>query len=229
MALAAKAATTTIPIVFTVGDDPVRLGLVASLARPGGNLTGIKFFDIRAWRRSGWSSCGAGRPRRARSAVLVEPSPSHDHRDQLERRGSGCARHGLAGPGPQGEHQPRDRRGIRDLRARAADALFVSSGPLFNSRRLQLVLLAARYGIPATYLGPRYTSSRRADELRSKPAEPYRQVGIYAGRILKGEKPADLPVVQATKFELVINLKTAKVLGLEIPPTLLARADEVIE
>jgi putative ABC transport system substrate-binding protein len=227
-ALAAKAATSTIPILFTVGGDPVRLGLVASLSRPGGNLTGASFFIF---------ELGAKRlellrelvPRMARLAVLVDPSNAAVTEANLKEVEPAARAMGL-------QVRVLEARTNREIDAAFAtfaeerpDALFVSSGPLFTTRRLQLALLAARYGLPATYAGPEHVQAGGLMSYSASRADAYRQVGIYAGRILRGASPRDLPVVQSTRFELCINLQAARILGLEIPATLLARADEVIE
>ena len=227
-ALAAKAATTTIPIVFLVGEDPVRLGLVASLARPGGNLTGINFFsaELAAKRLELLRELVPGA---TRVAVLVNPANATSPETTLRDVEAAARAMGLqiqvSTPAPAREIDA----AFATLARERPDALFVGYRPFFNIRRVQLVHLATRHAIPAIYSIARICRSRRADELRSELADAYRQVGVYAGRILKGAKPADLPVVQSTKFELVINAQTARMLGLTVPPTLLARADEVIE
>ena len=212
-ALAAKAATTTIPIVFLVAEDPVKLGLVASLARPGGNVTGINFFT---------GELAAKRLELLRE--LVPASHSHcrarqssqccDYRNHVERRASGCPRHGAANSGPQCQHQRRDRCGLRKLMRERPDALFVGPDPFFNGRRVQLANLASRHALPATYSVRDYAEAGGLMSYGANIPDAYRQVGVYTGRILKGAKPADLPVVQATKFELVINAETARMLGL---------------
>ena len=227
-ALAAKAATSVIPILFTVGGDPVRLGLVASLARPGGNLTGTNFFifELGAKRLEALRELVPGM---ARLAVLVDPSNAEITAGNLKEVEPAARTMGL-------QIQILEARNPREIDAAFAsfaherpDALFVSSGPLFTSRRVQLVLLATRHGIPTAYPDPEHVQAGGLMSYGAGRAEAYRQVGIYAGRILKGAHPADLPVVQSTRFELCINLQAASVLGLEVPPTLLARADEVIE
>ena len=228
MALAAKAATTTIPIVFAVGEDPVRLGLVASLARPGGNLTGINFFN---------AELAAKRlellrelvPRAVRVAVLVNPANARLPRATLRDVEAAARAMGL-------QIQVLNASTSREIDAAFAsfvrerpDALFVSPDSFFLNRRVQLTHLAAHHWIPAAYPVRDYAEAGGLMSYGTNITDAFRQVGVYTGRILKGAKPADLPVVQSTKFELVINAETARMLGLTVPPTLLARADEVIE
>jgi putative tryptophan/tyrosine transport system substrate-binding protein len=226
-ALAAKAGTTTIPIVFTIPEDPVRLGLVASLARPGGNATGINFFsnELIAKRLELLRELV---PAARRVAVLVNPTDANAE-TVLRDVGTATRAMGL-------QIQILNVSTSRDIDATYAtfarerpDAVFVSGGSLFVSRRVQLVLLAARHTVPASYGSREYAEIGGLMSYGTSLTDVYRQVGIYAGRILKGAKPADLPVMQATKFELVINHAAARVLGLTVPPALLARADEVIE
>ena len=227
-ALAARAATTTIPIVFLVGEDPVRLGLVASLARPGGNLTGINAFS---------SELSAKRlellhtlvPGATRVAVLVNPANATTTETTLRDlepagRAMGLQIQVLNASTP---HEI-DTVFAPFVRERP-DAIFVSIDQLFFRRRVQLVNLASRYAVPAAYALRDFPEAGGLMSYGTNLSDAFRQVGAYTGRILKGAKPADLPVVQASKFELVINAQTAQMLGLEIPPTLLARADEVIE
>ena len=226
-ALAAKAATTTIPIVFSLGLDPVQLGLVASLNRPGGNITGVNSMSNELLpKRLGLLH--ELLPAAARFAVLV--NPKNPTTQSLEKDVQAAT----AVMGRQIEiltattHTDIDAAFV-SLVQRRADALVVHPDNLFINRRVQLAILAARHAVPTIYP---FRTDAEVGGLMSygvSLADAHRQAGVYTGRILKGEKPADLPVVQPTKFELVINLKTAKALGLEIPPTLLARADEVIE
>ena len=226
--LAAKAATTTIPIVFTVGEDPVRLGLVASLAQPGGNLTGINFLvgELSAKRLE---LLRALVPATTRVVVLVNPANTTTTETTLRDLQSAARAMGL-------QIQVLNASTSREIDAVFAtivrerpDALFVGNDAFFNARRVQLALLAGRHGVPAILSDREYAEAGGLMTYGSNIVDVYRQVGVYAGRILKGAKPADLPVVQSTKFELVINAQTARMLGLTVPPTLLATADEVIE
>jgi putative tryptophan/tyrosine transport system substrate-binding protein len=226
-ALAAKAATTTAPIVFLLAEDPVKVGLVASLARPGGNLTGINFLS---------AELAAKRlellrellPAATRIPVLVNPTGPNSE-STLREAQSAAREIGL-------EIQILNASTSREINVAFAsfvrerpDALFVDIDPFFTSRRVQLVQLASHYRVPATYPGRQFAEVGGLISYGSNVTDAWRQVGVYTGRILKGAKPADLPIVQASKFELVINAETARMLGLAVPPTLLARADEVIE
>jgi putative ABC transport system substrate-binding protein len=226
-ALAAKAATTTIPVVFGVPEDPVRSGLVASLARPGGNATGINFFSIELVAKR-LEILREMVPATTRIAVLINPADAAAE-TMLKDVEAATRAMGL-------QIQLLNANTSHEIDAAFAtfvrerpDALFVSGGPLLLSRRVQLALLAARYAVPASYGAREYVEIGGLMSYGANVADAYRQVGVYAGRILKGAKPADLPVVQSTKFELVINAQAARVLGLTVPPTLLARATEVIE
>jgi putative ABC transport system substrate-binding protein len=226
-ALAAKAATISIPIVFSIGGDPVELGLVASLNRPGGNITGV------TWRSTELIAKGL--------EIIVELVPGSTLIAALVNPGN-----------PNTEVQARDLhsaarrlgRQVRILNAgteqeihsafaalthERAEALLVAPDGFFFNRRDQIVALASRHNMPALYSWPEYVRAGGLMSYGSSLSDANRLVGVYTGQILKGAKPADLPVVQSTKVELLINLKTAKALGLDIPPTLLARADEVIE
>ena len=226
-ALAAKAATQTIPIAFSVPEDPVKLGLVASLPRPGGNATGINFFTAEVMAKR----LGLLRelvPTAARIAVLV--NPANVGRGALTRTELEPAAHvlGLQVQFYDASTNPEIDAAYATLVRERPDALFVSSDTFFTSRRVQLISLAARHALPAAYSVREFVEAGGLMSYGTSLAEAFRQVGVYSGRILKGEKPADLPVVQASKFELIINLQTAKLLGLTVPPTLLATADEVI-
>jgi putative ABC transport system substrate-binding protein len=227
-ALAAKLATTTIPIVFAVPEDPVGLGLITSLSRPGGNLTGVNFFnaEVAAKRLELLRELV---PAATRVAVLVNPSNAANTEANL--RGLQPAANAL-----RLQIQVVRASSSREIDAAFAamarerpDALFFAGDSLFNSRRLQLALLAARHALPASYASRDYPASGGLMSYGTDVTDAYRQVGAYVGRILKGARPADLPAVQASKFQLVINAQTARILGLEVPPMLLARADEVIE
>jgi putative tryptophan/tyrosine transport system substrate-binding protein len=227
-AYAAKAATTTIPIVFSVNEDPVRLGLVASLARPGGNLTGINFFsgELTAKRLEFLRELVPGA---ARIAVLVNPANVSTTETTLRDVQSAAGAMGL-------QIHVLNASSIREINAafdtlvrERPDAVFVGLDFFLNSRRAQLVNLASRHAVPATFANRDFAEIGGLMSYGANIAEAFRQVGVYAGRILKGAKPADLPVVQSSKFELIINAQTARMLNLTVPPTLLATADEVIE
>jgi len=227
-ALAAKAATTTIPIVFGVGADPIELGLVASLARPGGNATGINFFvaDIAAKRLGLLHDLV---PKAVRIAVLINPANASTAEATLRDMPEAARALGLqivvlnASTGREIEAA------FATLVRDRADALFVGADAFFNSRRVQLANMAARHAIPTEFAVRKYVDAGGLMSYGGDIKETHKQAGIYTGRVLKGEKPADLPVQQVTKVELVINLKTAKALGLNVPNTLVGRADEVIE
>ena len=226
-ALAAKAATTTIPIVFLSGDDPVKLGIVASFNRPGGNATGIHvFLQMMEGKRLGLLRELV--PTAAMMAALVNPTNAAFQLQMKDvedaARALGLQMHTLNAINEKDIHAA-----FVALGKLRPGALLVGSDPFFNSRREQLATLAAHYGIPAIYEAREYAVAGGLMSYGTSLIEGYRQVGVYTGRILKGEKPADLPVVQSTKFEFVLNLKTARALGLEVPPALSARADEVIE
>jgi putative ABC transport system substrate-binding protein len=226
-ALAARAAGATTPIVFATGADPVRDGLVASLNRPGGNLTGVVFIT---------SALGAKRlellrhlmPQVPTIAMLMSPGTPDIEVERTEVQSAAEAfGHQLV---------VSDVTSAREIEAafarfvqRRAGGLLVGTGPFLTSHREQIVALAARHGLPAIYPLREFVSIGGVASYGTSISDAYRQVGIYAGRILKGEKPGDLPVMQSTKFELVLNLKSAKALGLEVPDKLLALADEVIE
>jgi len=225
-ALAAKAATTTIPIVFGVGNDPVQLGLVASLARPGGNATGINFFNAElAAKRLGLLHDLV--PKAVRIAVLVNPAnaPETALRDISEAARAIGLQIQFLNASTSREIEAAFATLVRDR----ADALFVAPDIFFVTRRVQLVTLAAHYRIPAAYAGREVVEAGGLMSYATDRANMFRQVGAYTSQILKGAKPADLPVLQSTKFEFVINLQTARALGLEVPNSLQLLADEVIE
>ena len=227
-AMAAKAATTTIPIVFSVGDDPVRLGLVASLARPGGNLTGVNFFN---------SELAAKRlellrelvPAATRVAVLVNPANAETTESTLRDVAAAARTMGLQIKAFNASTSPEIDAAFATLVRERPDALFVAGDGFFNSRRVQLANLTVRHALPAAFSQREIVEAGGLMSYGSDPLDIYRQIGVYIGSILKGAKPADLPVVQMSKFEFVVNAQTARMLGLTVPPTLLARADEVIE
>jgi putative ABC transport system substrate-binding protein len=228
-ALAAKAATSTIPIVFSFGADPVKIGLVASLDRPGGNATGFGEMNIEvAPKRLGIMH--ELMPRAARFSLLLEPKNSPTTAADVTELQAAAAATGLQvevvyAVAAVGELET----AFASLAQKRVDALLVNPSPQFASLRAQLAALAARYAVPTIYWDRRLVDAGGLMSYGSNVEDLFRQVGIYAGRILKGEKPADMPVQQAAKFDLVINLKAAKALGLTVPPTLLARADDVIE
>jgi putative ABC transport system substrate-binding protein len=226
-ALAAKAATTTVPIVFVTGGDPVRDGLVASLNRPGGNVTGISFITAELGAKH-LGLLRELRPGAARIAVLVDPKwPLTEQFISVVRAAALAVGQQLIVLDVSSDREIET--AFTTLVQRGADALLLGIGAFLSSRRERLIALAARHGIPA--ISP-YLEFAAAGGLMSygpRITDAYRQAGIYAGRILKGEKPGDLPVMLPTKFDFVINLKTAKALGLEVPDRLLIAADEVIE
>jgi len=226
-ALAAKAATATIPIVYASGADPVQAGLVVSLNRPGGNVTGITSMNM------GLVAKQLGLlhqllHRNARFAVLVNPSNPQSQSIITDVQAAASAM------GQQLEiltaTTNRDiSPAFSDAVRKRADALLISPDPLFTNRPVQLAILAARHAMPTIYGIREFAEAGGLMSYGSNLADLFRQAGTYTGRVLKGEKPADLPILQATKFEFVVNLQTAEALGLDVPPTLLALADEVIE
>jgi putative tryptophan/tyrosine transport system substrate-binding protein len=227
-ALAAKAATATIPIVFGVGGNPVQLGLVASLARPGGNATGINFFvnEVVAKRLGLLHDLV---PTAVRVAVLLNPADASTAEDTLREVQEAASTIGL-------QIQIFNATTISEIDAAFATlarerpgALFVAPGGFFASRRGQFATLATRVGISAAYANRDYVAAGGLMSYGTDIADMWHQVGVYTGSILKGVKPADLPVLQLTKFQFVINVQTARALGIEVPPSLLAAADEVIE
>src|SRR5262245_38153469 len=226
--LAAKAATTTIPIVFLVGIDPVRLGLVASLARPGGNLTGINVLatELASKRLELLRELVPGA---IRIAVLVDPTNAAGTESPLRDVGAAARPLGLQIQVLNASTSLELDAAFATLVSERSDALVVASTPFLFDRRVQLAQLAARHSVPAIYQDRHHAEVGGLMSYGASLGDGYRHVGVYTGRILKGAKPADLPVVQSTRFELVINVPTARMLGLTVPPTLLATADEVIE
>jgi len=227
-ALAAKTATTTIPIVFSVTEDPVRLGLVASLARPGGNMTGVNLVvgELTAKRLALLRELVPGA---VRVAVLVNPANTVNAETTLRDVEPAARAMGLQIKVLKASTSREVEAAFATFVRERPDALLVGGDPFFRARRVQLANLASHHSIPATYALRDYAEAGGLMSYGSNLTDSYRQIGHYVGRILKGEKPADLPVVQASKFELVINAQTARLLGLTVPPQLLATADEVIE
>jgi ABC-type uncharacterized transport system substrate-binding protein len=227
-ALAAKAATTTIPIVFTAGDDPVRRGLVASLARPGGNLTGVSFLVVELLAKR-LELLRELVPGAARAAVLVNPAETVNTEITLRDVEAAARGFGLQVQVLKADTSDEINAAFESMGRERPDVLFVAATAFFVARRIQLVQLAAFYRLPAAYPLRDFTEAGGLISYGSSITDAYRHVGVYTGRILKGAKPEDLPVVQSSKFELVVNRQTAKMLGLDIPATLLATADQVIE
>jgi len=226
--LAAKAATTTIPIVFALAEDPVRLGLVASLARPSGNLTGINFFgtELAAKRLELLRELVPGA---IRIAVLVDPTNATNTETTVRGVEAAARAKGLQIQVLNASNSREVDATFATLASERPDALLVGSTAFLADRRVQLAQLAARHAVPAIYVDRQFAEVGGLMSYGASLGDAFRQVGVYSGRILKGAKPADLPVLQSTKFELVINAPTARMLGLTVPPTLLATADEVIE
>jgi putative ABC transport system substrate-binding protein len=227
-AFAAKAATTTIPVVLLMGEDPVRIGLVASLARPGGNLTGVNLFNSELVAKR----LGLLRelvPMANRVALLVDPSDRINADTAIRDVEAAANALGQRVQRVEASSSSEINDAFATFEKDRPDALFITGTPFFNSRRVQLVQWAAHYRIPTTYGSRAYPEIGGLMSYGTYVPETYRQAGLYTGRILRGTKPADLPVMQSSKFELVINAQTARMLGLTVPPTLLATADEVIE
>ena len=225
---AAKAASSTIPIVFSVGDDPVKLGRVSSLSRPGGNATGINFFSSEVTAKR----LGLLRellPKATRIGVLVDPNNVEITEKTVKDVNAAADPLGVQIEVLKASNGNEIDAAFTSLVSGRVDGLLVGADAFFVSRRVQIAILAARHMVPAIYTVSDYAEAGGLISYGTDVADSVRQQGVYVGRILKGAKPTDLPVVQSTKFKLVINLRTAKALGLEISPTLLSRADEVIE
>jgi putative ABC transport system substrate-binding protein len=225
---AAAKVTTTIPIVFMVAEDPVRLGLVTSLARPGGNLTGVNFFSAEL----------AGKrlellrelvPTATRVAMLLNPAEAVIAAANFRDMEASARTMRLQIQVFNASSSREIDAAFLDIARERPDALFISSGPFFTSRRVQLAHLATRHAVPTIHGSRLYPEVGGLISYGASLTDAHRQAGVYVGRILKGAKPVDMPVVQSTKFELVVNAQTARTLGLTVPPSLLARADEVIE
>jgi putative ABC transport system substrate-binding protein len=225
--MAAKAVTTTVPIVFAVGGDPVALGLVASLSRPGGNATGISILNVELMSKR-LALLRETAPHAARFAALVNPRSGLTEAI-VKNVQAGASTLGLPVEILRASTDHEIEAAVASLARQPGSALLVPPDEFFLDRRAQLVTLAARHAIPAIYQTREFADVGGLMSYGTDSLYVYQQAGIYTGRILKGEKPADLPVMQPAKFELVINLKTAKFLGLTVPPALLATADEVIE
>jgi putative tryptophan/tyrosine transport system substrate-binding protein len=225
--LAAKAATTTIPIAFLVGDDPVRLGIVTSFSRPGGNMTGINIFtsELAAKRMELLRELS----RAARVAVLANSANVAATETQLKEVDAAARAIGLQIQIHNANTSAEIDAAFETMSRERPDAVYVTTTAFLNGRRLQLAQLAAFHRLPAIYGLREYVEAGGLMSYGPNLVDGYRQVGIYTGRILKSAKPADLPVVQSSKFELVINAQTARMFGLTVPPTLIATADEVIE
>jgi len=227
-AQAAKATTSTIPVVFSVGDDPVKHGLVSSLSRPGGNATGINFFSSEVTAKR----LGLLRellPKATRIGVLVNPNNVEITEKTVNDVTAAADPLGLQIEVLKASNGNEIDAAFTSLVSGRVDGVLVGADAFFVSRRVQIAILAARHMVPAIYTVGDYAEAGGLISYGTDVADSVRQQGVYVGRILKGTKPTDLPVVQSTKFKLVINLRTANALGLEISPTLLSRADEVIE
>ena len=227
-AFAAKGATSTIPIVFSIGDDPVRLGLIASLARPGGNVTGINFFitELAAKRLE---LLRAMVPTANRVAVLVNPTEATNTQVTLKDVETAARAMGLQTSVLRASTSDEINSAFATFVHDRPDVIAVGTNAFFTARRVQLALLAALHRMPAIYALRPFTEAGGLMSYGTSLSAAFRQAGAYTGRILKGAEPAELPVERASKFELVINAETARMLGLTVPPSLLATADEVIE
>ena len=227
-ALAAKAVTSTIPIVFGVGEDPVKLGLVTSLARPGGNATGINFFSQETTAKR-LGLLHDLMPKAARIAVLINPANAPVTEGTLRDIPEAARAIGVQIQVLKASTSREIEAAFATLGREPADALFVAADGFFVSRRVQFALLAVRYAIPVIYNSREYAEAGGLMSYGTDIADRLRQAGVMSGQILKGAKPADLPVIQSTKFEFVINLQAARALGLEVPNSIQLLADEVIE
>jgi len=225
---ASKAATTTVPIVFLSGEDPVGMGLVASLPRPGGNLTGINFLN-RELAAKQLALLRELVPAATQLAVLVNPTNGVVTATTLRDAEPAAAAMGLHIQIIRASTSREIDEALGAIAGDQSTALFVAADPFFNSRRVQLSLAAMRQGVPAMYSGREYAEAGGLITYGSDIADAYRQVGLYVGHILKGAKPADMPVVQANKFELIINAQTARTMRISVPQSMLVAADEVIE
>jgi putative tryptophan/tyrosine transport system substrate-binding protein len=224
---AARAATKTIPIVFGMATDPVEAGVVASLSRPGGNLTGLSFMSSELLPRR-LQLLHELVPGARRIAVLVNPNaPLTEETIKAVKAGASAIGLEIDVLNPSNDRELD--KAFASLVEKRAEGLLVNTSPLFTNLRVQLAILAARHAVPTVYFTRAFAESGGLMSYGSNLLDQYRQLGLYAGRILKGERPSEMPVMQPTSFELVINLKTAKALGLTIPETLLATADEVIQ
>jgi putative ABC transport system substrate-binding protein len=225
-AVAAKAATATIPIVFGSADDPVKLGLVASLARPGGNATGVNFFAYEVTAKQLLQELV---PKASRIAVLINPKTAFNVETTLQAVQQAARALRLEIQLLEASTADEIDAAFAVLARERADALFIQADGFYGSRRVQLATLAMRERMPASNVSREMVEAGLLMSYGTNITDMFRQVGIYTGSILKGVKPADLPVIQSTKFEFVINARTAKALGIELSPLLLTRADEVIE
>jgi putative ABC transport system substrate-binding protein len=227
-ALAAKAASATIPIVFSTGVDPVGAGLVSTLNRPGGNVTGINYMQAELAAKQ-LELLHELLPRATRFAVLINPDSPVVSGSAIAELPGAASNIGVQIRFLRASNSGEIDAAFADIARERMEGLLVTPGPLFGNRRLQLTGLAAQNAIPAMFYDREFAQAGGLASYGSSLADQYRQTGIYTGRVLRGERPADIPVLRATKFELVINLKTARALGLEIRPQVLASADEVIE
>jgi putative tryptophan/tyrosine transport system substrate-binding protein len=226
-ALAAKAATTTIPIVFAIGGDPIAPGLVSSLSRPGGNITGVSFFNAPVVSKR-LDLARELAPSGSTIAILINPNnPPSAAEGEAVQAAAAAVGQPLLIVSASTQNEIDD--AFATIKQERIGAVLVSHDPLFFSERVKLVVLMARHALPTIFAEPEHARTGGLISYGSSRTDAYRQAGDYVGRIVRGEKPGELPVVLPTKFHLVINLKTAKALGIEVPPTLLARADEVIE